>query len=60
MHKTYRREVVLYRPAAAPQDQGLKETHMDFNRLTIKSGEAVAGAQELARRLGNPELTPTT
>ncbi len=31
---------------------------MDFNRLTIKSGEAVAGAQELARRLGNPELTP--
>ncbi|MDH4176439.1 MAG: AAA family ATPase, partial [Thermoleophilia bacterium] len=30
---------------------------MDFNRLTIKSGEAVAGAQELARRLGNPELT---
>jgi ATP-dependent Clp protease ATP-binding subunit ClpB len=31
---------------------------MDFNRLTIKSGEAVAGAQELARRMGNPELTP--
>jgi ATP-dependent Clp protease ATP-binding subunit ClpB len=31
---------------------------MDFERLTIKSGEAVAGAQELARRLGNPELTP--
>jgi ATP-dependent Clp protease ATP-binding subunit ClpB len=31
---------------------------MDFNKLTIKSGEAVAGAQELARRLGNPELTP--
>ncbi len=30
---------------------------MDFNKLTIKSGEAVAGAQELARRLGNPELT---
>jgi ATP-dependent Clp protease ATP-binding subunit ClpB len=29
---------------------------MDFNKLTIKSGEAVAGAQELARRLGNPEL----
>ena len=22
---------------------------MDFNKLTIKSGEAVAGAQELAR-----------
>ena len=31
---------------------------MDFNKLTIKSGEAVAGAQELARRLGNPELVP--
>src|SRR6185436_18222348 len=31
---------------------------MDFNKLTIKSGEAVAAAQELARRLGNPELTP--
>ncbi|MBM3676345.1 MAG: AAA family ATPase [Actinobacteria bacterium] len=31
---------------------------MDFNKLTIKSGEAVAAAQELARRLGNPELVP--
>ncbi len=31
---------------------------MDFNKLTIKSGEAVAGAQELARRAGNPELIP--
>ena len=31
---------------------------MDFDKLTIKSGEAVAAAQELARRLGNPELTP--
>ena len=30
---------------------------MDFNKLTVKSGEAVAGAQELARRAGNPELT---
>ena len=28
---------------------------MDFNRLTIKSGEAVAAAQELARRRGNPD-----
>ncbi len=34
------------------------ESTMDFNKLTIKSGEAVAGAQELARRLGNPELIP--
>ena len=31
---------------------------MDFNRLTIKSQEAVAGAQELARRSGNPEVYP--
>jgi ATP-dependent Clp protease ATP-binding subunit ClpB len=31
---------------------------MNFDKLTIKSGEAVAGAQELARRAGNPELTP--
>src|SRR4029453_990114 len=31
---------------------------MDFNKLTIKSQEAVAAAQELARRLGNPEIYP--
>src|SRR5579862_4066959 len=31
---------------------------MDFNKLTIKSQEAVATAQELARRNGNPELYP--
>src|SRR5580765_8437075 len=31
---------------------------MDFNRLTIKSQEAVAAAQELARRRGNPEMYP--
>ena len=31
---------------------------MDFNRLTIKSQEAVAGASELARRRGNPEVYP--
>ena len=31
---------------------------MDFQKLTLKSQEAVAGAQELARRMGNPELTP--
>jgi ATP-dependent Clp protease ATP-binding subunit ClpB len=31
---------------------------VDFNRLTLKSQEAVAAAQELARRAGNPELTP--
>src|ERR1700745_990951 len=31
---------------------------MDFNKLTIKAQEAVAAAQELARRMGNPELYP--
>ena len=31
---------------------------MDFNKLTIRSQEAVAAAQELARRMGNPELYP--
>src|SRR4051794_33429933 len=31
---------------------------MDFNKLTIKAQEAVAAAQELARRRGNPELYP--
>ncbi len=31
---------------------------MDFNKLTIKSQEAVAAAQELARRAGNPEIHP--
>src|SRR5215213_516556 len=31
---------------------------MDFQKLTIKSQEAVGAAQELARRLGNPEVYP--
>jgi ATP-dependent Clp protease ATP-binding subunit ClpB len=31
---------------------------MDFNKLTLKSQEAVAGAQELARRGGFPEIHP--
>ena len=31
---------------------------MDFNKLTIKSQEAVAAAQDDARRRGNPEITP--
>ncbi len=30
---------------------------MDFGKLTIKSSEAIAAAQDLARRNGNPELT---
>jgi ATP-dependent Clp protease ATP-binding subunit ClpB len=31
---------------------------MDFNKLTLKSQEAVGAAQELGRRMGNPELYP--
>jgi ATP-dependent Clp protease ATP-binding subunit ClpB len=31
---------------------------MDFQKLTIKSQEAVAAAQDTARRRGNPEITP--
>jgi ATP-dependent Clp protease ATP-binding subunit ClpB len=31
---------------------------MDFNKLTLKSQEAVGTAQELARRNGNPEIDP--
>src|SRR5947209_8886989 len=31
---------------------------MGFNKLTIKAQEAVAAAQEMARRNGNPELYP--
>src|SRR4051794_22278204 len=31
---------------------------MDFQRLTIKSQEAVASAQDIARRRGNPEIVP--
>jgi ATP-dependent Clp protease ATP-binding subunit ClpB len=31
---------------------------VDFNKLTIKSQEAVGAAQELARRMGNPEIYP--
>ena len=31
---------------------------MDFNRLTVKSQEAIAAAQEEARRRGNPEIYP--
>jgi ATP-dependent Clp protease ATP-binding subunit ClpB len=31
---------------------------MDFQKLTLKSQEAVSGAPELARRMGNPEVYP--
>jgi ATP-dependent Clp protease ATP-binding subunit ClpB len=31
---------------------------MDFQKLTVKSQEAVAAAQDIARRRGNPEITP--
>src|SRR5262249_21388236 len=35
-----------------------RREEMDFQKLTLKSQEAVAGAQELARRGGNPEVYP--
>jgi len=31
---------------------------MDFQKLTLRSQEAVAAAQDLARRRGNPEIAP--
>ena len=31
---------------------------MDFTKLTTKSQEAIGAAQDLARRRGNPEITP--
>src|SRR5207248_11625059 len=35
-----------------------KDSEMDFNKLTIRSQEAIAAAQEDARRRGNPEIYP--
>ena len=38
---------------------GSNERHrMDFNKLTLKARKLSAAAQELARRMGNPELYP--
>jgi ATP-dependent Clp protease ATP-binding subunit ClpB len=31
---------------------------MRFDKLTLKAQEALQGAQELARRLGNPQIEP--
>ena len=79
VHRTYRRDLVLYRPPQprrserdghAPPDMSggsrcevryasrQERRDMDFNKLTIKSQEAIAAAQDAARRRGNPELTP--
>src|SRR6185312_16225338 len=46
------------REAAAGSDTTALRRDLDFNKLTLKSQEAVAAAQELARRNGNPELYP--
>ena len=57
VHRQYRRDLVVYRqPESAPFPE--RRQLMDFNKLTIKSQEAIAAAQERARRLGNPELYP--
>src|SRR5581483_7888721 len=45
--------LMLYRCERLPERR-----EMDLNKLTIKSQQAVAAAQELARRNGNPELYP--
>src|SRR3954447_18964911 len=47
---------VLRQPPA--RDTRGAEANVDFNKLTIKSQEAVAAAHELARRRGNPEIYP--
>ena len=41
-----------------PHGLGARAEDMDFQRLTVKSQEAIAAAQELARRRGNPEIVP--
>ncbi len=45
-------------PARAAAGPAEGERNMDFNKLTIKSQEAVGAAQDLARRRGNPEIAP--
>ena len=47
VHRQYRRDLVLYREAPAAIARMGRSTQMDFDRLTIKSQEAVAAAQEL-------------
>ena len=54
VHKQYRRDLVPYDPTGVE----LVPKTMDFQRLTVKSQEAIAAAQELARRRGNPEIVP--
>ena len=53
MHKQYRRDLVLYQ-----RNRHQTGEAMDFQKLTLKSQEAIAAAQELARRNGNPEIAP--
>ncbi len=57
MHRFYRRDLVLYR-APQPPAQRNGGSVIFFGKLTIKSQEAIAAAQDAARRRGNPELTP--
>src|SRR5581483_2150268 len=53
-----RPQAVPPRPRRLPRGAAAGKEVMDFSKLTIKSQEAVAAAQELARRNGNPELYP--
>ncbi len=57
VHRQYRRDLVAL-PRGAVTVPDPEKALMDFNKLTVKSQEAVAAAQERARRLGNPELYP--
>ena len=52
VHRSYKREIVLIRHPSIR----FGGADVDFNKLTLKSGEAVAAAQDIARRAGNPEL----
>ena len=62
VHKQYRRDLVVWTEQTLSFSFHVTSTAeralMDFNRLTLKSQEAIGAAQELARRNGNPEITP--
>ena len=52
-------QAVPARPRSLRRDgRRARAQEMDFQRLTVKSQEAIAAAQELARRRGNPEIVP--
>ena len=58
VRKQYRRDIVVYSEAQREYRLPRSGAEMDFNRLTIKSREAVAAAVEDARR-SNPRSIPS-